>query len=117
LRLGAENVTKKYWKVYGKVIKRLEKEQAEEEEALFQRTLERDKKGLERGLSSFYREQIDYLSEHRIEEAMLKEGYVKTYEQRTKKEKYIRTHTHRMLRKAKANIEAVEKGMFGVGHI
>ena len=28
----------------------------------------------------------------------------------------IRTNTHKLLNKAQANIEAVEKGTFGVGH-
>jgi len=56
------------------------------------------------------------LSERRIEEAMLKEGYLKTYEERTKRKRYIRTHTHRLLAKAEANIKAVGKGTFGVGH-
>jgi hypothetical protein len=35
---------------------------------------------------------------------------------RTTKKKSIRTNTHKLINKAKANIEAVEKGMFGVGH-
>ena len=54
--------------------------------------------------------------EANIEEAMLKEGYLKTYEERTKRKRYIRTHTHRLLAKAEANIKAVGKGTFGVGH-
>lgn len=58
----------------------------------------------------------DYLSEANIEEAMLKEGYLKTYEERTKRKRYIRTHTHRLLAKAEANIKEVGKGRFGVGH-
>ena len=48
---------------------------------------------------------------------MLKEGYVKTFEERTKRKRYIRTHTHRMIAKAVKNIEAVEKGTFGKGHM
>jgi hypothetical protein len=35
---------------------------------------------------------------------------------RTSRKKSIRTNTHKLINKAKANIEAVEKGMFGVGH-
>ena len=35
---------------------------------------------------------------------------------RTTRKKSIRTNTHKLINKAKANIEAVEKGMFGVGH-
>ena len=35
---------------------------------------------------------------------------------RTTRKKNIRTNTHKLIAKAKANIEAVEKGMFGVGH-
>ena len=41
----------------------------------------------------------------------LKTDYV-----RTSKKKSIRTYTHKLLNKAKANIEAVGKGTFGVGH-
>ena len=35
---------------------------------------------------------------------------------RTIRKKSIWTNTHKLINKAKANIEAVEKGMFGVGH-
>lgn len=35
---------------------------------------------------------------------------------RTRRKNSIRTNTHKLINKAKANIEAVEKGMFGVGH-
>ena len=35
---------------------------------------------------------------------------------RTAKKKSIRTNTHKLINKAVANIQAVEKGMFGVGH-
>ena len=73
-------------------------------------------KGLERGLASIGRQRIDYLSDERIREAMLKEGYVKTFEELTKRKRYIRTHTHRMIPKAVKNIEAIETGTFGVGH-
>ena len=107
---------KKYWKVYDKVIGQLEKKQAKEE-AIFERAIENDNKGkTEKGLATIGRQQIDYLSEANIEEAMLKEGYLKTYEERTKRKRYIRTHTHRLLAKAEANIKAVGKGTFGVGH-
>ena len=87
------------------------------EEAIFERAIENDNKGkTEKGLATIGRQQIDYLSERRIEEAMLKEGYFKTYEERTKRKRYIRTHTHRLLAKAEANIKEVGKGRFGVGH-
>lgn len=56
------------------------------------------------------------MSDEHIREAMLKEGYVKTFEQRTRRKQSIRTNTHKLLNKAQANIEAVEKGTFGVGH-
>jgi hypothetical protein len=36
---------------------------------------------------------------------------------RTTRKKSIRTNTHKLINKAKANIEAVEKGVFGVGHL
>ena len=36
---------------------------------------------------------------------------------RTTRKKSIRTNTHKLINKAKANIQAVERGMFGVGHI
>jgi hypothetical protein len=75
-----------------------------------------DSKGkTEKGLATIGRQQIDYLSERRIEEAMLKEGYLKTYEERTKRKRYICTHTYRMIAKAVKNIEAVENGTFGGG--
>ena len=35
---------------------------------------------------------------------------------RTTRKKSIRTNTHKLINKDKANIEAVEKGMFGIGH-
>ena len=35
---------------------------------------------------------------------------------RTAKKKSIRTNTHKLINKAVANIHAVEKGMFGIGH-
>ena len=35
---------------------------------------------------------------------------------RTTRKKSIRTNTHKLINKAKANIQAVEKGVFGVGH-
>ena len=35
---------------------------------------------------------------------------------RTSRKKSIRTNTHKLINKAVANIQAVEKGMFGVGH-
>jgi len=35
---------------------------------------------------------------------------------RTARKKSIQTNTHKLIKKAKANIHAVEKGMFGVGH-
>jgi hypothetical protein len=37
-------------------------------------------------------------------------------EERVKAKNYYKMATYRLLRKAEANIEAVEKGMFGVGH-
>jgi len=36
---------------------------------------------------------------------------------RTTRKKSIRTNTHKLINKAVANIQAVEKGTFGVGHI
>ena len=63
------------------------------------------------------RKPIDYLSEEMIEEAMLKEGYTISDEERTKSKQALRTNTYRLLRKAEANINAIEeKGMFGVKH-
>ena len=37
-------------------------------------------------------------------------------EERVRAKNYYKMATYRLLRKAEANIEAVEKGMFGVGH-
>ena len=47
---------------------------------------------------------------------MLKEGYLKTHSERTRKKNSIRTNTYKLLTKARENIEATESGMFGVGH-
>ncbi len=77
---------------------------------------ENDKHGRKGGLATIGRKRIDYMSDEHIREAMLKEGYVKTFEQRTRRKQSIRTNTHKLLNKAQANIEAVEKGTFGVGH-
>ena len=38
------------------------------------------------------------------------------FEQRARRKQSIRANTHKLLSKAKANIEAVEKGTFGLGH-
>ena len=35
---------------------------------------------------------------------------------RTSRKKSIRTNTHKLINKAVANIQAVEKGVFGLGH-
>lgn len=67
------------------------------------------------GLASLGRHQINYLSDKHIRQAMLDEGYVKTFEERTKRKKSIRTNTHRLLAKAEANIIAVGNRTFGVG--
>ena len=56
------------------------------------------------------------MSEEHIEEAMLKEGYRKSYYERTRRKQSIRTNTYKLLNKARANIEAVEQGLFGIGH-
>jgi len=111
---------KKYWKVYGKIIGKLTV-QNEKEEALFGRAIANDNRnskdgGYRKGLAFLGRHQIDYLSDKHIRQAMLDEGYVKTFEEKTKRKKSIRTNTHKLIAKARANIEAVEKGMFGVGH-
>jgi hypothetical protein len=115
---------KKYWKVYDKVIEKLTVKN-DKEEALFNRAIAVDKgnskvgHGMPKekgGLASLGRHQIDYLSDKHIRQAMLDEGYVKTFEERTKRKKSIRTNTHKLINKAVANIQAVEKGMFGVGH-
>ena len=111
LQSHSAKASKKYWKVYDKVVAVLNKKQAEED-AVFKRALQRDSKGLERGLATIDRQRIDYLSDERIREAMLKEGYVKTFEERTKRKRYIRTHTHRMIAKAVKNIEAVETRLY-----
>ena len=63
-----------------------------------------------------HRTRVDYLSEEAVEEAMLKEGYMKTHTERTRRKQSIRTNTYKLLAKAQANIQAVEKGTFGVGH-
>ena len=114
----------KYWKVYDKVIEKLTIKN-DKEEALFNRAIAVDKgnskvgygmpkeKG---GLASLGRHQIDYLSDKHIRQAMLDEGYRKSYYERTRRKQSIRTNTYKLLNKARANIEATEGGMFGVGH-
>ena len=96
-------------------MKRREKK-AHKENAIFGRAAENDKHGRKGRLAMFGRQRIDYMSGEHIREAMLKEGYVKTYEQRTRRKQSIRTNTHKLLNKAQASIEAVEKGTFGAGH-
>ena len=50
-------------------------------------------------------------------QAILKVDFVnKKTNNRTTRKKSIRTNTHKLINKAKANILAVEKGTFGVGH-
>ena len=115
LESHSAKAAKEYWKVHDKVVNRLEKK-AQKENALFDRATENDKHGRKGGLATIGRQRIDYMSDEHIREAMLKEGYVKTFEQRTRRKQSIRTNTHKLLNKAQANIEAVEKGTFGVGH-
>ena len=115
---------KKYWKIYDKILNKLTIKN-DEEEALFNRAIVVDRKnsnvghGMPKekgGLASLGRHQINYLSDKHIRQAMLDEGYVKTFEERTKRKKSIRTNTHRLLAKAEANIKAVGERTFGVGH-
>jgi hypothetical protein len=115
LESHSAKAAKKYWKVHDTVVKRLE-EKAQKENAIFDRAAENDKHGRKGGLATIGRQRIDYMSDEYIREAMLKEGYVKTFGQRTRRKQSIRTNTHKLLNKAQANIEAVEKGTFGVGH-
>lgn len=96
-------------------MKRLEKK-AQKENAIFDGAAENDKYGRKGGLATIGRKRIDYMSDEHIREAKLKEGYVKTFEERTKRKRYIRTHTHRLIAKAETNIKAVERGTFAVGH-
>ena len=133
----AEKGGGRYWKIYDKVMKQLKKKQAKEieywnainkDEAKFQK--ERKNRTREqvmdnwgehtesRGLAKAKgRMPIDYLSEDKIQEAMLKEGYIISNDERTKSKQALRTNTYRLLRKAEANIKAiVETGMFGVKH-
>ena len=56
------------------------------------------------------------MSDEHIEIVILNEGCVKTFEERARRKQSIRANTHKLLSKAKANIEAVEKGIFGLGH-
>ena len=63
-----------------------------------------------------HRTRVGYLSGEAVEEAMLKEGYIKTHTERTRRKQSIRTNTYKLLAKAQANTQAVENGTFGVGH-
>ena len=68
------------------------------------------------GLAKICRERLDRMSDEHIEQVILNEGCVKTFEERAHRKQSIRANTHKLLSKAKANIEAVEKGIFGLGH-
>ena len=56
------------------------------------------------------------MSDEHITEAMLREGCVKTFEQRIGREQGIETNTHKLLNKAQEKIGAVKKGTFVVRH-
>ena len=76
------------------------------------------------GKGGFYSKDTRYLSDDEL--GQLRELYfgknldilVKTpqSEERVKAKNYYKMATYRLFNKAKANIEAVEKGVFGVGH-
>lgn len=55
------------------------------------------------------------MSDEQIREAMLKESYVKTFEQRTRKKDSTPSNIPKLLHKAQANIEATERGALAVG--
>jgi len=71
-----------------------------------------------------YNEDTRELTEEELEQ--LRELYIAKHlgllvkspksEERAKAKNYYKQQVFRLLRKAKANIEAVEKGRFGVGH-
>ena len=75
------------WKAYDTVVKRLE-EKAQKENAIFDRAAENDEHGRKGGLATIGRKRIDYMSDEHIR-AMLKAGYVKTFEQRTRRKQSI----------------------------
>ena len=126
----AEKGGGRYWKIYDKVMKQLKKKQAKEieywnainkDEAKFQK--ERKNRTREqvmdnwgehtesRGLAKAKgRKPIDYLSDEKIQEAMLKEGYTISDEERKKAKNYYKMATYRLFDKAKANIKTVEEG-------
>ena len=60
-----------------------------------------------------YRREIDADKKDDLIDAEMRR--LKTDYVRTSKKKSIRTYTHKLLNKAKANIEAVGKGTFGKG--
>ena len=76
------------------------------------------------GRGGFFSKDTRNLSDDELEQ--LRELYFGKYlgilvktpqsEERVKAKNYYKMATYRLLRKAEANIEAVEKGMFGVGH-
>lgn len=60
---------------------------------------------------------IDYRNDERLEEEIVKMGgYYKSHPERTRSKQAFRTNTYRLIQKAEANIAAVERGEFGVGH-
>ena len=56
------------------------------------------------------------MSDEHIEQVILNEGCVKTFEERARRKQSIRANTHKLLSKAKANFGAVEKGTFGLSN-
>ena len=134
LESAAMKDVKKYWEVYDKIIGGLEKKQ-EKEDAFWDKVHEeqmkkdKPKKRTREELlhkSEFdsrfgydgvgHRTKVDYLSDEHIREAMLKEGYRRSHYERTQRKNSIRTNTYKLLKKASENIEAVEQGLFGIGH-
>ena len=135
LQSAAMKDVKKYWEVYEKVYVQLQKKNERERafwEKVHKEQLDKDKpkkRTREELLSNVgefdsrfgydrlgNRTKINYLSNERIEEAMLKAGYRKSHYERTQRKNSIRTNTYKLLNKARANIEAVERGTFGIGH-
>jgi len=103
---------KAYWKKVDEEQKKLENPKKRSREDLLSNKGEFDNT---KGYSRIGNRQVFNYGE-KFAEAMLKQGGRVSDKQRTMSKSAMRTNTYRLLRKAEANIQAVEKGMFAIKH-
>ena len=87
----------------------LSEKHAKKYEILLKRAQSAVKKRLKGSFDSIDADALDEMIDREMR--VFKVDYV-----RTRRKNSIRTNTHKLLTKAGANIEAVERGTFGVGH-